>query len=72
MHERYGNPAPIEIMIRLLTEHTEMQNTDMIVYFNLLSVLASEAKKQGATLRERGGTGASFVAYHFGATEIHH
>lgn len=47
-----------------------MQNTDMIVYFNLLSVLASEAKKQGEHIRVRGGTGASFVAYLLGATEI--
>jgi len=70
MRERYGNPAPLEIMNRLLTEHAEMQNTDMIVYFNLLSVLASEAKKQGEHIRARGGTGASFVAYLLGATEI--
>ena len=70
MRKRYGNPAPLEIMNRLLTEHAEMQNTDMIVYFNLLSVLASEAKKQGEHIRVRGGTGASFVAYLLGATEI--
>ena len=70
MHERYGNPAPLEIMNRLLTEHAEMQNTDMIVYFNLLSVLATEAKNQGEHIRVRGGTGASFVAYLLGATEI--
>ena len=70
MRERYGNPAPLEIMNRLLTEHVEMQNTDMIVYFNLLSVLATEAKNQGEHIRVRGGTGASFVAYLLGATEI--
>lgn len=70
MRERYGNPAHLEIMNRLLTEHEEMQNTDMIVYFNLLSVLATEAKNQGEHIRVRGGTGASFVAYLLGATEI--
>ena len=70
MRERYGTPAPIEIMNRLLTEHAEMKETDMIVYFNLLSVLASEAKKQGEHIQVRGGTGASFVAYLLGATEI--
>ena len=70
MRKHYGNPAPIEIMNRLLTEHAEMQNTDMIVYFNLLSVLATEAKKQGEHIRVRGGTGVSFVAYLLGATEI--
>ena len=70
MRERYGNPAPIEIMNRLLTEHAEMKETEMIVYLDMLSVLASEAKKQGEHIRVRGGTGASFVAYLFGATEI--
>ncbi len=70
MRERYGNPAPIEIMNRLLTEHAEMKETEMIVYFDMLSVLAFEAKKQGEHIRVRGGTGASFVAYLLGATEI--
>ncbi len=70
MRKRYGNPVPIEIINRLLTEQAEMQNTDMIVYFNLLAVLSSEAKKQGEHIRVRGGTGAAFVAYLLGATEI--
>ena len=70
MRKRYGNPAPIEIMNRLLTEHAEMKETEMIVYLDMLSVLASEAKKQGEHIRVRGGTGASFVAYLLGATEI--
>ena len=70
MRKRYGNPAPIEIMNRLLTEHAEMKETEMIVYLDMLSVLASEAKKQGEHIRVRGGTGAFFVAYLLGATEI--
>ena len=70
MRERYGNPAPIEIMNRMLTEQTELQNSNMIVYLDMLAVLASAAKKQGEHLRVRGGTGASFVAYLLGATEI--
>ena len=70
MRERYGHPAPIEVMNRLLTEQTELQDTDMIVYFNLLSILTSKAKMQGEHIRVRGGTGASFVAYLLGATEI--
>ena len=70
MRKRYGNPAPIEIMNRLLTEHAEMKETEMIVYLDMLSVLAFEAKKQGEHIRVRGGTGASFVAYLLGATEI--
>ena len=70
MFERYGNPAPIEITNRLLTEQAEFQNTDMIVYFDLLSMLASSATKQSEHIRVRGGTGASFAAYLLGATEI--
>ena len=70
MRERYGNSVPVEIANRMLTEQTEMQNTEMIVYFDMLSVLATEAKKQGEHIRVRGGTGASFAAYLLGATEI--
>jgi len=70
MRKRYGNPVPIEIMNRLLTEQAEMKDGDMIVYLDLLSVLATEAKKRGERIRVRGGTGASFTAYLLGATEI--
>ncbi len=70
MHERYGNPAPIEIMNRILTEQAEMQHTDMIVYFDLLSTLAREAKKRNEHILVRGGAGASLIAYLLGATEI--
>ncbi len=69
MCERYGNPAPIEIVNRFLAEQAEMQYTDMIVSLDLLSVLAAEAKKQGEHIHVLGGTGASFVAYLLGATE---
>ena len=47
MCKRYGNPAPIAITNRFLTEQAEMQNTDMIVYFDMLSALAAEARKRG-------------------------
>ncbi len=70
LYERYGSPAPVEITNRLLTEQAEMQNTDMIVYFDFLSALSMDAKKQGEHIRVRGGTGASFAAYLLGATEI--
>ena len=70
MRERYGNPAPIEITNRLLTEQAEMQNTDMIVYFDFLSLLASDAQKHGEHIRVGGGVGSSFAAYLLGATEI--
>ncbi len=70
MHEKYGADAPVEIVNRLLSEQAEMQNTDMIVYFDLLSLLAKEAKKQSEHIRVRGGTGASFASYLLGATEV--
>ena len=70
MCKRYGNPAPIAITNRFLTEQAEMQNTDMIVYFDMLSALAAEARKRGEHICVRGGTGASFVAYLLGATGI--
>ncbi|MBQ3182360.1 MAG: helix-turn-helix domain-containing protein [Clostridia bacterium] len=70
MHNRYGEIVPIEILNRFLSEQTEMQNTDMIVYFDFLSVLVSEAKKCGEHIRVKGGVGSSFVAYLLGATEV--
>jgi len=70
MHARYGNPAPIEITNRLLTEQADMQNTDRIVYLDLLSLLASKAKKHGEHIRVGGSVGSSFTAYLLGVTEI--
>ncbi len=70
MHKRYGEPVPIEILNRFLSEQAEMENTDMIVYFDFLSVLLSEAKKCREYIRVRGGTGSSFVSYLLGATEV--
>lgn len=70
MRERYGQSVSVEIMNRFLSESSEMQNTDMIIYLNFLATLASLAEKQGELIRVRGGTGASFIAYLLGATEI--
>ena len=70
MAERYGNPAPMEITNRLLTEYAEMQDTDVIVYFHLLSVMALTAQKRGEHIHVRGHTGTSFAAYLLGATKI--
>ena len=70
MRERYGNPVPIEIVNRFLTEQAEMQNTDSIVYFDMLSVLSAAAKKRHDHVMVKGGTGSSLVAYLLGATKI--
>lgn len=70
MRQLYGYSSPIEITNRFFTEQAEMQKTDMIVYFDMLSKLKIEAKKEGEHIRIRGGTGASLIAYLLGATEI--
>lgn len=70
MCNRYGNPAPIEIENRFFTEQAEMQDTNMIVYLDMLAELAKEAKKQGEHILVRGVTGSSFVSYLLGATDI--
>ncbi|MBP3368538.1 MAG: helix-turn-helix domain-containing protein [Clostridia bacterium] len=70
LHERYGYSVPIEIMNRFLSEYAEMQNTDWIVCFDLLSALVAEAGEHGEHIHLLGGTGSSFIAYLFGASEI--
>lgn len=70
MRNRYGNPVPIEIANRFFAEQAQMQSTDMIIYFDMLATLRSEAKADGGHIRVIGGTGASFVAYLMGATEV--
>ncbi len=67
---RYGEFIPLEIMNLFLTEQAEMQGTDMIVYLDMLATLALEAKKQNEHIRVKGGTGASFVAFMLGATQV--
>ena len=66
----YGDNTPIEITNRFLTEQAEMQDTDMIVYFDMLSALTRDARRQGEYICVRGGAGASFVAYLLGATDV--
>lgn len=70
MCQRYGNPAPIEIINRFFSEQADMQKTDMIIYFDMLSTLTIEAKKEGEHIHAAEETGASLVAYLLGATEI--
>ncbi len=70
MHKRYGDIVPIEIFNRFLSERSEMKNTDIIVYFDCMALLANEAKRQGEHIRIMGGMGLSLVAYLLGATEV--
>lgn len=70
LRSRYGETVPLEIINRFASEHAEIQYTDMIVYLDMLATLSNEAKKRSEYIRVRGGTGASFIAYLLGATEI--
>jgi len=70
LHKRYGTDAPLEIKSRFWAEQAEMQDTDMIVYLDLLATLSKQAKKDRRHIRIQGGIGASFIAYLLGATDI--
>jgi len=70
MTARYGRSCPIEITNRFFTERAEMQGSDIIVYFDMLSLIVREAERQAEHIWVGGGTGASFVAYVMGATDV--
>ncbi len=70
MRNRHGSPVPIEIASRFYTEQAQLQSTDMIVYFDMLATLRSEAKAENEHIRVAGGTGASFVSYLMRATDV--
>lgn len=70
LRNRYGDALPIEILNRYLSEFAELQETDMIVYFDLLSQIKAMADDLGEHILVKGVTGASFVAFVLGATEI--
>ena len=70
LHDYYGDDLPIEISNRYLSEFAEFQQTDIIVYFDLLSKIKNMADNLGEYIRVEGGLGASFIAFVYGATEI--
>lgn len=70
LYKRYGNNLPIEISNRYLSEATEFQQTDIIIYFDLLSKIRTVADNCNESIRIEGGLGASFIAFVLGATEI--
>lgn len=70
LRNRYGDVLPIEILNRYLSEFAELQETDIIVYFDLLSKIKAMANNLGEHIRVKGVTGVSFVAFVLGATEI--
>lgn len=70
LRDRYGEVIPIEILSRYLSEYGELQYSDWIIYFDLLSRIHTRARSMGESIRIQGGIGASFVAFVMGATEI--
>lgn len=68
--DHYGDLTPIEVHNRVFSEFSELQYSDMIVYFDMLSKICALASNAGEHVRVKGITGASFMAYLMGATEI--
>ncbi len=70
MRKQYEDPLPVEILNRFYFEQAEMRNTDIIIYLNLLAVMADAAKACGEGFEIRGAVGASFISYLFGTTDV--
>ncbi|MDE7225065.1 MAG: helix-turn-helix domain-containing protein [Acetatifactor sp.] len=66
---RYGDIPPIEVLNRYLSEYTELQYTDYILYFDLFRLLHARAGDMGEIIRIQGGIGASLAAFVTGASE---
>lgn len=67
---RYGSVLPVEILNRYLSESAELQDTELIVYFDLLGRIRDRVNALGGQIRVNGSFGASFVAFILGASEI--
>lgn len=70
MKDLYGETLPIQVLNRYESEKAELEKTDLIIYFSVLSRIVSTSKALGEQILVRGDTGASFVAYLLGATDI--
>ena len=66
LRDRYGPVVPVPVLDRYLREYAELQSTDIPIYFELLRRI----RTLEPYLLERGGIGASFVAFVMGATDI--
>lgn len=67
---QYGKSVSVEISNRYFSEFAELKETDVIIYFDLISQLNSMAKSCNQHIYATGATGSSFVAFLLGATEI--
>ena len=67
---RYADKHPMEMISRFEMEKLAFMNTDMILYFDLISKISENALKKGCPISAEGGIGASFVAYLLGASDV--
>ena len=70
MKELYGETVPIQVLNRYKSEKVELEKTDLILYFSVLSKIMAKSKALGEQILVRGDTGSSFVAYLLGAVNI--
>lgn len=68
--ERYADMPPMESISRFETEKLALMNTDMILFFDLISQISESAMEKGYPICQNGGIGASFVAYLLGASDV--
>lgn len=68
--ERYAGMPPMEAISRFETEKLALMNTDMILFFDLISHISESAMEKGYPICQNGGIGASFVAYLLGASDV--
>lgn len=68
--ERYADRPPAEMIGRFEMEKLALMNTDMILFFDLLSQLSQSALEKGCPIFQEDGIGASFVAYLLGASNV--
>ena len=70
LRKRYTDMPPIEMISRFETEKLALINTDMLLFFDLISQISENASEKGCSICMEGGTGASFVAYLLGASDV--
>ena len=70
LRELYGAVPPMECWGRLESEQTVLSSTDVIVSFDLLGKLRTEAYAQKNPIIVRGAVGSSFAAWLLGATSV--
>lgn len=66
----YNNAPPIEALSRYENEKSALMNSDIIQFFEVISLISDEAEKMNSQVMLVGGVGSSFVAYLLKATDV--